>query len=230
MHENHRNRLRKKFLSFPDIMEEHEILELLLTYSIPRKNTNDIAHELLERLGSISGVFDASFSMLKEVKGVGDSTALFLKVVSTVIRLYSQDKYKPKKHALSREEVAQILFNKFVCRSEECVAIALLNPKQKLVFCDIIAKGTFGSVNLYSRDLLKLVVNFDARFAIIAHNHPSGIALPSKEDLIVTKELYNLLEMLEISLVDHIIVGRTGSFSIRSKNHGYGIWPDNRRR
>lgn len=206
MHEQHRKRLRKKFLSAADAMEEHEILELLLTYAIPRKNTNDIAHRLIDNLDSISAVFNASFTALKSVDGIGEASALFLKVISTIIRLYEEDKTKPTSLVLSREEVAQILFNKFVCRSEECIALALLNPKQKLVFCDIIAKGALDSVNLFSRDLLKLVVNFDAKYAIIAHNHPSGIALPSMADLAATTEIKELLSTVNVKLIDHVIV------------------------
>lgn len=206
MHENHRERLRKKFLSSPNYMENHEILELLLTYAIPRKDTNELAHRLLETFGSFSGIFDSSLSMLNSVDGVGPNTALFLKVVSAVVRLHGEERHKPRNKVLSREEVAEILFNKFLCRTEECVALALLSPKQKLVFCDIIAVGTLGSVNLAPRELLKLVVNFDAKYAIIAHNHPSGIALPSKDDIAATIEMRDLLNSVGVALIDHVIV------------------------
>ena len=206
MHEEHRKRLRKKFLTSQDALENHELLELLLTYSIPRKNTNDLAHELLNRLGSFSGVFDSSLDMLKSIDGIGEKTAIFLKVVSSVIRHYSEDRCKPGNKVLSKDEIANILFNKFVCRAEECIALALFNPKKKLVFCDIVAEGSISSVNLYARDLLKLVVNYDTKFAIIAHNHPSGLALPSKEDLATTEEVKKLLSSADVILVDHIIV------------------------
>ena len=207
MHEDHRKRLRKKFMIAPDIMEDHELLELLLTYSIPRKDTNALAHDLLKRFGSISGIFDSSFDALKSINGVGDATALFLKVISSMIRGYSEDKYKPKRKTLNAEEVAQILFNKFVCRSsEECIALALFNPKRKLIFCDVVSKGSVGSVNLYSRDLMKLVLNFDTKYAVIAHNHPSGLALPSNEDLATTTMIKNLLRTVGVTLLDHVIV------------------------
>ena len=206
MHKDHRKRLRKKFMLAPDIMENHELLELLLTYSIPRKDTNVLAHDLIKRFGSISGIFDSSFDALKSVDGIGDATALFLKIISNTIRYYSEDKYKPRKKILNTEEVAQILFNKFVCRSEECIALALFNPKKRLVFCDIVSKGSISSVNLYSRDLLKLVVNFDTKYAVIAHNHPSGLALPSNEDLATTTMVKNLLRTVDVTLLDHVII------------------------
>lgn len=206
MHSGHRERLRKRFLISPDAMENHEILELLLTYSIPRKDTNAIAHELLNRFGSISAVFDSSLDMLRSIDGVGDSTALFLKTVASTIRLYNEDKYKPRSKTLTRDEIARIMFNKFVCRSEECLALALFNPKKKMVFCDIIEKGSISNVNFFARNLLKLVVNYDAKYAIVAHNHPSGLALPSQADLDATLNLKKLLLTADVYLVDHIIV------------------------
>lgn len=220
MHSGHRERLRKKFLISPDAMESHEILELLLTYSIPRKDTNAIAHELLNRFGSISAVFDSSLDMLKNIDGVGDSSALFLKAIANIIRIYSEDKYNPKKKILTREEIAQIMFNKFIGRSEESIAMALFNPKKKMVFCDIIAKGSMSNVNFCARDILKLVVNYDTKFAIIAHNHPSGLALPSQTDLNATLALKNLLLTADVILVDHIILSSSACTCLSESKWG----------
>lgn len=215
-HAGHRERLRKKFLLGDiDSLEDHEILELSLFYAIPRKNTNGISHNLLNEFGSIPAIFDAPISALKKVKGIGESSALFIKLMCSLTRIYHERKYNPDKKCLSMEEINELLVRKFIGRCEEAVAIVLLDAKGKILFDGVINKGSVNGVDLYVRKMIELVTLYRASSLIMAHNHPSGIAVPSPEDLKSTERIYNLFRSMSVSLLDHIIVADGDYISLR---------------
>ena len=215
-HHGHRERLRKKFLLGDiDNLEDHEILELALFYAIPRKNTNEISHKLLDKFGSLSAVFDAPINALKEVHGIGDSSALFIKLVRSLTRLYHEQKYSSDKKCLSMEEINKLLMRKFIGRNEEAVAIALLDAKGKILFDGVINKGSVSGVDLYVRKMIELVTLYNASSIVMAHNHPSGIAVPSPDDLKSTEKIYDLFHAMSVSLLDHIIVADDDYISLR---------------
>lgn len=216
MHKNHRERLRKKFLVNPDLLEDHEILELLLTFCIPRKNTNGIAHELLNKFRSISNILNANENELKNVNGIGENSALFLNLLKTIFRLYIESECKGDKKSkrLNMPEIYTMLFTKFIGRDEENVAIALFNPKREITYCDLVEKGTISFVNIDFRKIVSLSLKHNAAFIVLAHNHPSGIALPSKEDIKFTEQLDEVLSSLGIKLLDHLIVCRDDYVSL----------------
>lgn len=215
-HGGHRERLRKKFLRGDiDGLEDHEILELALFYAIPRKDTNEIAHELLERFGSVSAIFDAPINALKEVKGVGENVALFIKLICSLTRLYHERKYCNNKKCPSTEEINNLLVRKFIGRNEEAVAIVLLDAKGKILFEGIINKGSVNGVDLYIRKMIELVTLYNASSLIMAHNHPSGIAVPSPDDLKSTEKIYDLFKSMCVTMLDHIIVADNDYISLR---------------
>ncbi len=216
MHEGHRSRLKNKFiLNGIDNLEDHEILELLLFYAISRKNTNDIAHRLLESFHTIDAVFDAPVNALKNVDGIGESTALFLKIISGVVRLYMERKYSSKNKVLTTEEINDNLMFKFIGRSEEVVAIALLDAKGKLIYEGIVNKGTVNSVDIYIRKIIEFIVMYNASSIILAHNHPSGFAVPSPEDIESTAKLNKIFKGMNVNFLDHIIVADHDYVSLR---------------
>lgn len=207
MHEGHRIRLKDKFLlGSIDGFEDHEVLELLLFYAIPRKNTNVIAHKLLEQFGSLDAVFDAPINLLKTVDGVGESTAIFIKIISDISRLYIERKYDNGKRALNFTEMKNKLAMKFIGRQEETVAIMLLDAKGKILYDGIVNKGTVNAVDIYMRKIIELIVLYSASSIILAHNHPSGVALPSKDDIETTLSINNILKSMKVHLLDHIVV------------------------
>lgn len=215
-HGGHRERLRKKFLMGDiDSLEDHEILELALFYAIPRKNTNETAHELLNKFGSVSAVFDAPINALKEVKGIGENAAIFIKLVCSLTRLYHEKKYSSDKKCLSLDEISNLLMHKFIGRNEEAVAIVLLDAKGKILFDGVINKGSVNGVDLYVRKMIELVTLYNASSLVMAHNHPSGIAVPSPEDLKSTEKIYDLFRTMSVSLLDHIIVADEDYISLR---------------
>lgn len=206
LHKGHRERLRQKFVKAPEALENHEFLELLLTFSIPRKTTNDIAHNLFNKFGSLANIFDAPINALTSIRGVGLTTAIFIKLVSVIIRLYTEDKIVPTNKIITKDQVGQMLMSKFIGRNEEHVALILLDPKMCLLFYDIISKGSFNKVDVNIREVIQLTLNHHAKYVIIAHNHPSGLALPTKDDIETTISLKKALQMINAKLLDHFIL------------------------
>lgn len=224
MHKGHRGRLKKKFIKYgADSLEAHELLELLLYYGIPRKDTNELAHTLIKIFGSLPQVFDVPMSSLLKVTGVGESTAILIRLVSKLSRVYAEKNYKLNSKRPTKTQVEQIILNKFIGRIKEHVVLVLFDAKRNMVFCDVISQGSFGSTGFHIRDIIELALKFNATRAIIAHNHPSGIALPSREDVETTIELKNALKLIEVKLVDHIIVADNDYVSIADSELGKQI-------
>lgn len=207
MHFGHRERLKKRFLKNGiEDLEPHEVIELILFWTIPRRDTNPIAHRLMEKFGSISSIFDAPYKSLVETEGIGENSALFLKMIPQLSRIYQEDKYLIGKKVPTLEECYDKLLLKFHGRTEEAVAIMLFDSKGKIVYDGIINKGSVNAVEIYSRKIVELISAYFATSIILAHNHPSGIALPSREDIRTTDKLSFILKSMNVSFIDHIIV------------------------
>ncbi len=216
MHTGHRERLKKKFLKYGlDGFEPHEALELLLFWAIPRKDTNELAHKLINKFGSITAVFDAPIKILKEIEGIGENSAIFLKLMPEIARIYQEDKHMINKKVPSLEDCYNKLVSEFTGRTEETVAIMLFDSKGKIVYDGIINKGSVNAVEIYSRKIIELLSAYSATSIIIAHNHPSGIALPSREDIKSTDKLKIIFDNMNVSFIDHIIVADGDFVSMR---------------
>ncbi len=213
-HDFHRQRLKAKFLkNHLDEFEKHEALELLLFYAIPRKNTNPISHKLLDEFGSISAVIDAPMDALIKA-GLSEHSALLLKLLPQFYRLYLDDKHNNEEKIISLDNVGDKLIKKFIGRDYEAVVLMLLDAKMKEIFCGVISKGSVNACELYVRKIIENSVLYNASYVILAHNHPSGIALPSKEDIVSTKRVAEALSLIGIKLLDHIVVADDDYVSI----------------
>lgn len=219
VHDEHRKRLRDRFLKHGlDSFQPHEVLELLLFYAIPRKNTNIIAHELMNKFGSIQSVLNAPCSSLSRIKGVGSATTCFLKLILNVARMYIENNENFVNILPSRNEINNHLVNKFIGRTEEMIAIVLLDAKRKVLFDGVLSNGTHNSVDMNVRKVIELISFYNAAAISFAHNHPSGIALPSKEDVETTKRLKYLFDTMNVCFIDHIIVADGDYISFRDCN------------
>lgn len=219
MHEGHRKRLKDKFIKDGlDNFEPHELLELLLFYSVPRKDTNEMGHALIDSFGSISAVFDASMESLKSVKGIGDTSAVLIKLIPEICRKYMEDKFTYQDKIIDSENAGVILMNKFIGRVNETVVLMLLDSKCKMLFCGVISEGSINSCDIYIRKLVEYSIKYNSSMAIISHNHPSGIALPSKNDLETTIAVRDALKLVGVKLIDHIIVADGDYVSIAQSN------------
>ena len=206
-HSGHRARMKKKLISQGlDAFEPHEVLEILLYYAIPQRNTNDIAKNLIDKFGSLSAVLDASLESLKNA-GLTEHQALYLKLFPGVTRLYMLDKYENPDKTIGYEYVADYIKDKFIGFEEtENVLLILMDKKGKEVYSGMIAHGDFDTAQISVRNIITLAINYGATSAFLAHSHPSGLALPSKEDVLVTRSLKEALKLVNVALLDHFIV------------------------
>ena len=214
-HSGHRERLRRRFIDNGlDGFEEHQALELYLFYAIPRRDTNPLAHRLLERYRNIGGVCDAPIDELERDFGLSESAATLLKLLPEMSRLYNESKLSDT-NFIDPETVGEMIARRFIGRTSEAVALLLGSAKGKILYFDIVAKGSVSSSDFPLRRIVDLAIRHNARTAYIAHNHPSGSLLPSRADIDVTKLLDSTLSSVGVHLLDHFIVADNEYASLR---------------
>lgn len=207
LHSGHRERLKTRFLNqgldgFTDI----QALELLLFYSIARKDTNPIAHQLLEHFGSLSQVLEAPVEELIKVGGVTEHSAVLLNLINEMTRFYLVDKAKRERVLPTIEDCARYLQPYFYGRLKETVFLLCLDAKCKALCCKEVGEGSVNSAGISVRKIVEIALREGATTVVLAHNHPSGIAIPSPEDIQTTRRIAAALQSVEIGLADHIVV------------------------
>ena len=207
-HDGHREKMRRRFLSGGlEQFADHEALELLLYYAIPRRDTNPIAHALIDRYGSLSAVLAAPVEDLQKVEGIGESAAILLKLVPRLCakaRLADADRQELILNTASR--AGAYLLERFYGEQNEVIYQLCLDRKGKLLACKKLGEGSIASAALDVRKLVENAILHSASSVVLAHNHPSGIASPSHEDYAATDRARNALETIGVALADHIIV------------------------
>ena len=207
IHDGHRGRMRRRFLENGlDSFADHEILELLLFYAIPQGDVNPLAHDLMDRFGSLSAVFSAPVEMLTSVKGVKERTAALLTLVPEAARRARLAEMKSELILNTRENVGDYLLELFSRERNETVFQLCLDRKYKLLACKRLGEGSASTVNLDIRKLVENALLTSSCFVILAHNHPSGVALPSRTDEAATDRARAALETIGVVLLDHVIV------------------------
>ncbi len=210
----HRERLRQKYVAAgPKALHDYEMVELLLTYAIPQRDVKPIAKELLARFGNFAGIVDAPLEELAEIKGLGTTSAILLKVVKEVSLEYLADKMKEKNSLSSPQAVRNFARMKLAGYLDEAFMVIYLNTKNHVNDYEIIQEGTIDQAIIYPRTLVKKALAKNASGVIIVHNHPSGICEPSGDDKRLTDAIKNAVLTVNIRLIDHIIVGKAGYFS-----------------
>lgn len=223
-HSGHRQRLKKKFVANGfDGFEPHEALEMCLFYAIPRKDTNPLAHRLLDRYLTIAGVCDAPIDELIKGFGLSYSAAVYLKMLPEMSRLYNESKLT-NEYIIDPETVGDLFTVKFIGRTSEASALLLGDAKGKMVYFDIIAKGSLNATEAPVRKIVDLALRHNAKTAYIAHNHPSGLACPSVSDIKVTHAIFITLRGVGVALMDHFVVADNDYVSIRQSNIGKRIF------
>ena len=207
MHDGHRERLRTTFLENGlDCFNELNSLELLLFYAIPRRDTNEIAHALLERFETLDEVFSASVPELCTVDGVGEQTALLLKLVPQIVRKSKITQADKMKQITSSEIAGKFFIPRFMDQKEEVLMLLCLDAQKRVISCVEISRGVVNAVETNIRKIVETTLKYRASSIIIAHNHPDGFACPSHEDDITTRQILESLKYLGIPLLDHIVV------------------------
>ena len=220
IHDGHREKMRRRFLKGGlDNFADHEALELLLYYAIPRKDTNPIAHTLMNRYGSLSAVLAAPVEDLKKVEGIGESAAVLLKLaaqIGTKARLADMEK-ETVLNTVTR--VGNYLMELFDGEANEKIYQLCLDRKGKLLSCKRLNEGGVANAELDVRRVVENAILTHASGVVISHNHPSGVALPSAEDITATHRVKRALETIGVTLVDHIIVADRDFVSLEQSGH-----------
>ena len=207
IHAGHRQRLKERFLREGlDNFEEHQVLELLLFYGIPQRDTNEIAHELIRKFGSLSKVLEATPEELAEVKYVGDNVTTLFRLITEVARYYQVNCAIREMILPTIDACGRYLVPFFHGRQNETVFLLCLDAKCKVLSCEKVGEGSVNSAGIPVRKIVEMALKANATSVILAHNHPSGLAIPSGEDIQTTRRVALALDAVEIGLVDHIIV------------------------
>lgn len=207
IHEGHRKRMKDRFFHEGlDHFSEFEALEILLYYAIPRKDTNPIAHSLIDHFGSLAQVLDASVEELEQVSGVSQNVAILMKLVTEMGRLYMVKRTEDNKILKTIRDCGEYLKPYFFGRTNETVFLLCLDAKCKVIGCRKVGEGSVNSANVPIRRIVEMALNSNATSVVLSHNHPSGVAVPSDEDVATTRRVAAALSMVDIILVDHIVV------------------------
>ena len=203
----HRKRMKEQFAlsergdEFPD----YQLLEMLLFYALPRVDTRQTAKELINECGSLAGVFNADVEKLKKVKGVTENLAVFLKLILTAARRYHKS-VASRKAFKTVKDYGEFLLEQYRDAKTEMMSMISLTASYEFLAFDVISTGETDSVTVSARKIVEKVLKNKAHSVIIAHNHPSGIAIPSVSDAETTVTIKRLLSQVGVHLVDHVVL------------------------
>ena len=219
-HTGHRERMKAEFLArglegWPD----HRVLELLLFYTIPQGDVNDLAHELVERFGSLAGVLDASVEELKKVKGVGDHTAVFLRMLPAVLGRYQGARTRLSAIINSPEEAYAWLEPYFFGARNEMVYVLRMDGKRQVLGVRKVAEGSIEMAEVNTRRIAEEAIGLRAAQIYVAHNHVSNLAIPSQADWLTTDTLRGALRPIGIELIDHLVFVDGDMVSLKDSEH-----------
>ena len=219
--QGHRERIKEKFLKNGiDGFAEYEILELLLTYCIPRKDTKPIAKDLLNKFKTLDNVFKADFDKLSVIDGLGNNSIAFLKLIGDLPSIIYKDELKNKKlidretlKISNKDILLNYLRNKIGYEEIEKFYVIYLSSSNEVIEFEENSVGTLDRSSVYPREIYKKIINLNAKSVILAHNHPSDNITPSKSDIELTNEIAKGLKNFGALLIEHIIITKNSYFS-----------------
>lgn len=217
IHKGHRKRLRDKYVrSGIDSLDHHEALEVLVGYSIPRRETNSIAHRLINEFGSLKNVFRADFGELIKVDGVGEMTAALIMLCGDIMDISRETNFD-EIMLLSQDAVDEFCCNLFKYSTTEKFAILFLDSARRLLSYEIVSRGSVNSTEASIMKVMKLVMKHQPSAVILAHNHPAGNLEPSSEDVAITNKICLSLKNINVELIDHIVTNGRRSTSMEGR-------------
>ena len=225
IHKDHRRRVKDRFLGEGlDCFDELHALELLLFFSIPQRDVNPLAHKLLDHFGNLHQVLKAPPEQLMAVEGVGEHTAILLGLVKGLSQKYLIDYDEKHIQLLTLESCGKYLMDRFVGRRDEVVMLLCLDAKRMPLCCRIVSEGSVNSAEISIRKVVEAALAVNATSVVLAHNHPSGIAVPSGEDIVTTRRMAMALDAVGITLDDHVVVADRDYVSLVQSGYYH---PDN---
>jgi len=213
----HRERLRDEFLGSPQALKDYEILELLLFYCVPRKDTKPLAKAMITRFGSLAGVLNAPAESLAETPSLPRTAPALLKVVGEAAVRMTRREILDKPILSSWERVLDYCHMTMAHAGSEQFRILFLDRKNALITDEVQQHGTVDHTPVYPREVVKRALEVGASSVLIAHNHPSGDPNPSKGDIEMTRQVRDALKVVGINLHDHVIIGKSGHCSLRAE-------------
>lgn len=212
----HRQRLKKRYLQCGyKAFQNYEILELLLTYAIPRKDVKTIAKSLLAKYGSIENILHQEIDILLKNNGIGENSAILLNLVGDIIANIYYDKLEDKDflEIKTKEVLLKFLSKELGYSKVEKFLVLFLNNSNKLLGTEILFYGTIDKSAIYPREIVEKVINYRAKGVVFAHNHPSGNVKPSVADIEVTNHMVKALNMIDVKVLDHVVISNNNYFS-----------------
>lgn len=212
----HRERLRKRYLERGfSSLQEYEVLELLLTYALPRRDTKALAKELLHKFGNLESVCKASKEELETIKGVKENTSILLRFVGDLeTELFRKPLQKEENiHIHRKEDLISYVRAQIGFENREIFLVLFLNTANRLLCSEELFRGSIDRSAVYPREILEKVLKYKAKSVIFAHNHPSGRTQPSRQDIELTREMKEALKLFDVLLLEHIIVSKHSYFS-----------------
>lgn len=209
----HRKRLKEKFDNAPSALADYEILELILGYTIPRKDVKPIAKEILLNTGTIAEIF--SSNKLRNVAGVGAETERFFKILLELYNRIEKSSLKKSETLSSPEKVYKYLKYSLAYAEDEKFAVIFLDSKSKVLKSEVLSEGIVNRAIIYPRKVAEYALKYKASNVIVAHNHPTGDSMPSSKDIEITRLISDSLDTLDIKLVDHLIICKTEYTSLQ---------------
>ncbi len=218
IHEGHRQRVKTRYLAEGlDSFEDHQVLELLLFYCIPMKDTNELAHNMLREFGSLAGLFESDPKEISKRCNVSESTAILVSMIPSLSRKYFKGKWGDKPIINSSTKAGEYALSLFAGRTYEAFFVICLDSQNRVNSAALVHEGTINEAPVYPRIIVETALRHQANSVILAHNHPGGSLQPSKADIAVTKKISQALEAISIGVVDHIIVAGDKYFSFAEK-------------
>jgi DNA repair protein RadC len=215
--EGHRERLRARFLrTGEEGLADHEVLELMLFGVIKRQDTKELARALLSRFRSLTGVVGAPLPDLMQVKGVGEVAAVHLKAVHALLVRTSLEEVEAQPVLSSWSSVLNYLKIRMEGATREEFRVLFMDKKHRLIMDEKMGDGTIDQAPVYPREIARRALELSASSVILSHNHPSGDPSPSGSDVAMTREIIGALKPLAVTVIDHIIVGRDGTRSLKA--------------
>lgn len=214
LHEGHRQRVKTRYLTEGlDAFEDHQVLEMLLFFCIPMKDTNELAHKMIKEFGSLAGLFEANPKDISKRCGVSDNTAILVSLIPSLSRRYFKGKWGDKPVLNSSSKAGDYAVSLFAGRTYECFFVICLDTQNRVNYATLVHEGTINEAPVYPRLIVEAALRHQASSLILAHNHPGGSLHPSQADIEVTKRITVALEAISIKVIDHIIVAGEKYFS-----------------
>jgi len=218
IHQGHRQRVKTRFLAEGlDGFEDHQVLEMLLFFCIPMKDTNDLAHKMINEFGSLAGLFEADPKDICKRCGVSENTAILISLIPSLSRRYFKGKWGDKPVLNSSSKAGEYAVSLFTGRTYETFFVICLDSQNRVNYAALVHEGTINEAHVYPRLIVETALRHQANSVILAHNHPGGSLQPSSDDIEITKSIATAIEAISIKINDHIIVAGDKYLSFAEK-------------